>query len=98
MIKAPFAAVEADLAEQTMGLLANVVVVRGDGLEFAAELDTADEISFDHITAGSHVLTYLSANVLSDGERVVIGGRAYKVAAPPRRRGAHLFVADMVAL
>lgn len=94
----PFAAIDAGIASATLGLLADVVAVRSDGLEFEAELDTADETTFDVLTAGSHVLEYAASVALSAGDALTIDGRLYKVVGVPRRKGTHICIAELCAL
>ena len=96
MSLAPFAALEARIAAATASMLANVVVVLGNGQAFGAELDRADEVSFDAVMSGAESLTYLSQYALTDGEEITINGAAYQVIGAPRRQDENFSRAEVV--
>ena len=96
MSLAPFAALEARIAAATAYMLANVVVVLGNGQAFGAELDRADEVSFDAVMSGAESLTYLSQYALTDGEEITINGAAYQVIGAPRRQDENFSRAEVV--
>lgn len=89
-LTAPFAAIEADIAEQTTAMLANVIVNRTQGKPFAAELDVADEDGWEGATvAATHTLRHgVLSTPLAKGESLLIAGEIYHVCRIPRRQGA----------
>lgn len=92
----PFAELERRLATVTVAFLANATAVRNDGVEFPVEFSVADETRFDHVVAGDYVIEYEAAAALSDGEQLVVDGRAYTVVGVPRRKGRHIHFAELV--
>lgn len=59
--------------------------VTRQGDVFRGLLNVADQVAFDAVTHGTHVLRYPADVALADGETLVIGAASYTVAAPPRR-------------
>ena len=59
--------------------------VSREGGSFRGLLDIADVVAFEAVTHGTHVLRYPASVALVDGDTIVIAGKAFKVAAPPRR-------------
>ena len=59
--------------------------VAREGGGFRGLLDIADVVAFEAVTHGTHVLRYPASVSLADGDALVIAGKAFKVAAPPRR-------------
>ncbi len=94
---APFADIETRLT-QAMALLANATVqpVPGEqgeqgepGQAFPALFDAADATAFDFATVADYRLRYATAAAsLHQGQRVLVNGVAYRVAAHPRRIGS----------
>ena len=72
-------------------------LVTREGGAFRGLLDVADQIAFDAVTHGTHVLRYPADVALADGDTLVIGAATYTVAAPPRRiNDGREAVADLV--
>lgn len=73
--------------------------VTRQGDVFRGLLDVADQVAFDAVTHGTHVLRYPAGVVLAEGDNIVIGGESYRVAAPPRRiADASEMLAELIAL
>lgn len=98
MSLAPFAAIEQRIATATASRLANAVVLLANGQAFGAELNQADEPSFDVVTSGAESLVYRSCHALTDGEAITINGAAYRVAGATRRVDEHFSRADVVLM
>ena len=98
MSLAPFAALEARIASITTAMLANAVVLLANGQAFGAELDSADEVSFDAVASGAESLTYLSQYALTDGEEITINGDPYQVVGAPRRQDENFSRAEVVRI
>lgn len=96
MSRAPFAALEARIATATASRLANAVVLLANGQSFGAELNRADEVSFDAVTAGDETLIFQSCYGLANGEEITVNGMAYRVASVPRRRDEHFSECSLV--
>ena len=72
-------------------------LVTREGGAFRGLLDVADQLAFDAVTHGTHVLRYPADVALADGDALVIGAATYTVAAPPRRiNDGREAVADLV--
>ena len=72
-------------------------LVTREGGAFRGLLDVADQLAFDAVTHGTHVLRYPADVALADGDDLVIGAATYTVAAPPRRiNDGREAVADLV--
>ncbi|WP_341674950.1 hypothetical protein [Niveibacterium sp. SC-1] len=88
---APFKAIGQRLARATMDRLGDVVVVCESAPEgFVAALSVADVDAFDrHATIGDFDLRYLLEDAtLRAGDEISVDGKAYIVAADPRRLSA----------
>ena len=71
--------------------------VTREGGAFRGLLDVADQLAFDAVTHGTHMLRYPADVALADGDALVIGAATYTVAAPPRRiNDGREAVADLV--
>lgn len=88
----PFAAIEADIAGQSLAMLANAMVTPEVGDPFVAEFDLADvdPISAPSIVADAQIVYLADAATLQPGETVTINGAAYRVASDPVRNGQML--------
>lgn len=72
-------------------------LVTREGGAFRGLLDVADQLAFDAVTHGTHMLRYPADVALADGDTLVIGAASYTVAAPPRRiNDGREAVADLV--
>lgn len=97
MTLAPFAALEQDMADATVALLANVVVTPEGGDAFGAEFNEGDAAPLDgFVTTGADVLVYRTTHTLTRGQAIDISGRAFKVADVPRRRSTQFYEAEVV--
>lgn len=95
---APFAAIEKELADVTSAMLSNAYVVLSTGQVFGAELNRADEVSFDAVASGSEQLVYRSCHSLQDDELISINGHEYRVIGAPRRQDEHFSRAEVIRL
>ena len=72
-------------------------LVAREGGAFRGLLDVADQLAFDAVTHGTHMLRYPADVAMADGDTLVIGAATYTVAAPPRRiNDGREAVADLV--
>ncbi|MDD3675888.1 hypothetical protein [Thauera propionica] len=98
MTLAPFADLESRIADVTSSRLANAYVVLSTGQAFGAELNQADEVSFDAVASGSEQLVYRSSHSLQDDELISINGHEYRVVGAPRRQDEHFSRAEVIRL
>lgn len=83
---APFAAIEETLSQQSMKLLADVVVTRSDGTQFLARTAFRDKELFDrHALANDRAIDYREADApeILPGERLTLNGVSYTVQGDP---------------
>jgi hypothetical protein len=93
---APFAAIEARLAQQTSAMLSNVVVYPDAAPIFVAEFDAIDGDALDMLQMADMRIEYLaSAADLSEGALLTINSVRYQVVGLPQRIGPHMMRAQL---
>ena len=93
---APFAAIEACLAETTNTILANAVVYPDAAPLFIAEFDTVDGDALDMLQTADTRIEYLaSAADLDEGALLTINSVRYQVVGLPERVGPHIMRAQL---